>query len=156
MAKTIAMSAKTEVKVRNYIIKRMPLGQFLRGLEIIKGAPTEFMEAIFPGKEINEVIQLLKGINSDLLSSLIVQALGVVPNLAIKLFAELSGIEEDKLLNDPNIGLDGLMELINAWIEINGIAVFTKGAKELIATAKAVLGSSQKQNTGSKDLSPQP
>ena len=47
-----------------------------------------------------------------------------------ELLAALTGIPEEQLLNDPGIGLDGLMEILNAWLEVNNIENFISAARE--------------------------
>ena len=155
-ANTIGMSLKKEKTIRGYVVKKEPLGTFLRAIEIIQNSPNDFMEAIFPGKSLKEVLGTLKVVDDNTLLAIMGGALGTAPAMIIKLFAELSGIPEERLLEDPEIGPDGFIELLKAWIEINGIAVFTQGAKELGKLLKPAFVSSPKQNTGSKGSSPQP
>ncbi len=155
-ANTIGMSLKKEKTIRGYVIKKEPLGTFLRAIEIIQNSPNDFLEALFPGKSLKEVLGTLKVVDDNTLLAIMGGALGTAPSMIIKIFAELSGIPEERLLEDPEIGPDGLMELLKAWIDINGITVFTQGVKEVGKLLKPAFVRSPKQNTGSKGSSPQP
>ena len=71
----------------------------------------------------------------------------VLPGEMVRLFAKLSGIEEKALLEDPRIGLDGLGEMAEAWMEVNGIENFIRTMGALGAKARALMGEA---NTGSR------
>ena len=92
------------------------------------------------------MLETLKHISSDTLLALVARALTVVPDRALALVAKLTGIPLNRLNNDANIGLDGLMEIVTAWMELNGIENFMRAARQLMDKAKASAAS-----TGSKD-----
>jgi hypothetical protein len=103
------------VSVRGYEIKRVSLGRMLAALERIKDAPKEFFE------------QTLK--NGANAADPIGVALQVAPGYVIALIGELTGIGREKLETDPEVGLDGLLEIADAWLDINGVINFIRAAR---------------------------
>ena len=123
-------------KVRGYEIKRMPLGAYITALQRLQNFPQEALEAVFPGKGIDAVIKQLKTIDTAMLSQILIRAFTALPKYAAELIAALTNIPEDRILEDPNIGLDGLAEIIDAWLEVNNIENFINAARSLMAKAK--------------------
>lgn len=62
----------------------------------------------------------------------LVQAFMVIPEEAVRIFSPLSGSPEGDLVDNPNVGLDGLMEMEEAWLEVNGIKNFMQTVRELL------------------------
>lgn len=147
-AKTIEMSMGAERTVRGYKIKKMPLGAFLKAIDVLQNAPQGLLDAMFPGQSLTSVAETVRSLNSDTLTALVLQGLKVLPDLLLDTFEALSGIEKQKLIDDENLGLAGIIELMNAWVEVNEIRDFIKGATML--TQDIMAGSSLKLNTGSK------
>ncbi len=138
MKNTIRLSLPSTRKVRGYTIRRMPLGAFLGALETIQDIPGELMLRLFPGKNLPDILSALKSCDSSALSELLLRLLTVAPALLIELVAELTGIEEEVLRDDPALGVDGFAELIAAWVEVNGIENFIKTARTLTDKVRAV------------------
>ena len=80
-----------------------------------------------------------------------VRLLTVLPGYGVRLLAGLMGIAEGDLLNDELIGLDGLMEMLEGWMELNGIENFIRAAGALQEKVRKTLnpagfsGSSQRR-----------
>jgi hypothetical protein len=142
------LSLSNSRKVRGYEIKRMPIGAYIVAMEKLQNFPAEAMEAMFPGMDADAILKQLKTIDTALLGQLAMRAFTALPKHASALISALTGIPEDKVLNDPNIGLDGLIEITGAWIEVNGIENFFKAARDLMEKVKT-------QAAGSKGSSPQ-
>ena len=131
-------------KVRGYEIKRMPIGAYITALEKLQNFPAEAMDAVFPGMGADAILRQLKTIDTAMIGQIAVRAFTALPKHASALVSAVTGIPEDKLLNDPAIGLDGLVEIIDAWLEVNNIENFISAARDLMAKAKtqaAVSGS---------------
>ena len=71
------------------------------------------------------------------LIGLCARALTVLPDEAVTVFAELAGLDEKALRDDPNVGLDGLLEMIEAWMEVNNLENFIGAARALWRRARA-------------------
>ena len=134
---SIDLSLSRSVTVRGYEIKRAALGAYLQALKQLQSFPKDVTAALFPGQNADQVLETLKHISSDTLLALVARALTVVPDRALALVAKLTGIPLNRLNNDANIGLDGLMEIVTAWMELNGIENFMRAARQLINKAKA-------------------
>lgn len=132
-------------KVRGYEIKRMPLGAYLIAMQRLQNFPAEALEIVFPGLDANGILAQLKKIDTTMLGKLAFRAFSGLPKYTAALLAALTDIPEERLLNDPAIGLDGVMEVVTVWIEVNGIENFIRAARELKEKVKA-----QAANTASK------
>lgn len=126
--------------VRGYNVNRLPLGEYLRAMDMIRDMPETIMQACYPGMEAGQVLAQLKVINKETLTALIVRMIGVVPKEAVQLVAVLTGVPVEALYDDPNIGLDGLAEMVEAFWEINGIENFIQAAERMAARVKAIRG----------------
>lgn len=146
--KTIRLSTETSVTVHGYEIKRAPVGKFISALQVLETVPIDMVKVVFETANLQDVLAGLKDLNQERLMALIVKALTVLPNKVIEVFAELAELDKEKLLNDAELGISGLMDLITKWVEINGIVNFTRGVTGLIETAKKARNS-QRPSTGS-------
>ncbi len=146
---TVKLSLPATVTVRGYEIKRMPLGKMLAAIEALRELPGDLMALCFPNMNGAQILAQLKGFSSDMMTAILGNALTAAPAHVVRVFAMLSGIPEDQLLEDEAVGLDGLMELIDAWIEVNGIENFFKAVRPLVEKIKAAAGSFHQQKTGS-------
>lgn len=131
MKNSIDVSLPQGKTVCGYEIKKMPLGAFLKAVRLLQDTPKELIDAMYPGEGLEGMLARLKTMDKDGLQALIMRALCVLPDKVIALFSQLSGISESKLTGDANIGLDGLMEMMLAWIEVNGIENFIKGVRTI-------------------------
>lgn len=145
MKSSITVSIPKSQTIRGYEIARMPIGQFLKATQLLQELPQTIMQSLFPNTDAQGVLTQLQSLTKDTLQELFIRAIGAIPEQVIRIFAELSGIPEQKLLDDPNVGLDGLAEMAGAWIEVNGIENFIKAAgalAEKVRKTKATSGSS--------------
>ena len=82
--------------VRGHLIPRLPLGEYLAAL------------------------QALKTLDEQALVQLVANLAGSGAPYVLGLVARFSGIPEKELREDPAIGLDGLVEILQAIFEVNG------------------------------------
>lgn len=151
--KSTELSTLQSVKLRGYEIKRAPMRKFLEATRLLQTAPLEVLQSLFATTDLQSVLGKLSAIGQEELMALLVKAVAVVPELVIELFCEVAELDKETLLNDTVLGLDGIVELMNKWVEINGLVNFTKGLGQLIDSAKAAVPS-QKQSTGYSAYSP--
>ena len=136
------MAGKTSVdlslpkarKVRGYTIDRMPIGRFLAAARRLDEVPGEVLAALFPAGDIGKALAALDRAG---MMTLCVRALTVLPEKAVSLFAELMGLDEHALTDDPNVGLGGLLEMIEAWMEVNNLENFIIAARTLACRVRA-------------------
>lgn len=133
--------------VRGYEIRKMPIGAFLEACGVLEELPQTALRLLFPGKQEGDILTELAGLTREKLQALFLRAAAVLPGEMVRLFAKLSGVEEQALLEDARIGLDGLGEMAEAWLEVNGIENFIKTMGALGKRARALMGGA---STGSR------
>ncbi len=142
---SVELSIPKARTVRGYSIERMPIGRFLEAIQMIEDAPNDVLKKLFPDCGADGILTRFAALDREGLKSLFTRALTLLPGYAVRLFAGLSGIAEENLLNDPDVGLDGLCEMAEAWIEVNGIENFIKAAGALTDKVRGAA-----RRTGSK------
>ena len=135
-----ALSLRQSETVRGYEIRRLPLGEYLRALDALRNAPKALFAACFPGEDAAQVLTRLSRIDADGLGELLLRAMTVVPGEAVRLIAQLTGVPEEKLLGDPQIGLDGVAQMMEAFWRINGLGNFTQAARRAAAALRESAG----------------
>jgi len=125
---------KTKV-VCGYEIKKMPLGAYLRALARFETLPEEFLGRCFPGKSAQEVIDGVTKLDESMLAEAAKAAFLAAPSYIIGLVSELTEIDEERLLNDPDIGLIGITEIARAFIEVNGLGELKGKLSAILALA---------------------
>lgn len=130
---TAQLSLSASKTVRGYEITRAPLGRFLEALELLSDFPEELAQSLLDGGDMRALLKALKNCDEKLLWRLVGRALRVAPTQLIELLATLSQIDAERLRNDPAIGLDGLVEIVAAWLELNDFSGFFHNVSELAA-----------------------
>lgn len=143
----IALSIPKNKRVCGIEIKKMPLGAYLRALEKIKTFPADFMDICFPGLGLNDILDKLITLDKDSLQPLILAIFSNGPRYFISFVSELTGIDEKELLEDEAIGLDGFIEIINTFIEVNDLGKCFEQGKSLKKTIQQMFNMTGK--TGS-------
>ena len=133
-----ALSVKCSETVRGYEVKRLPLGEYLRVMEMLREAPETVMRVCFPEMDMVQMLGKHSTIDAEGLSEMILRAMDVVPDEAIRLLSLLTGVPADALYADPAIGLDGAGELLEAFWRLNGMENFTRAVRRLAAKAKDI------------------
>ena len=128
----IGLSVGKSKKVCGYEIKKMPIGAYLRALEKVNNLPTDFMEKFFPGKSLDDLLKELSEIDKDGVQALVTAVFVAAPKYILGLISELSGIDEAELEGNPDIGLDGLIEIVTTVIEVNRLGESLANLKSLI------------------------
>ena len=139
-------------KVRGYEIKRMPIGAYVAAIDKLntQKITADLMDALFPDMDADAIFKYLKTIDTAKIGELFMRAFAAVPKYVALLLSELTGVSEDALLNDPAIGLDGIMEIINAWVEVNNLENFMGAVRGLMAKVGTQAAQTKKPaNSGS-------
>ena len=130
-------------------IKKVPIGRYLDVLEGNEGLPAELLEKLFPGKDIQNVLDFFIRLDKDGLSEFLSRALTVLPRELLRLLSELYDIDEGRLLDsrcaDPITPFE-LTEIIKSFWELNDMSAFFK-------TVLAVIPGLTARKTGSSGLS---
>jgi len=123
--KDLAMlSVGASKTVCGYTIKKMPIGAYISALDKIQDLPGDFMDKCFPGMSIDGILSDLSKLDKATVANLVTRAISVVPDYALDVIAELTGIPAETLKNDDKIGLDGLAAILDAWLEVNRLGEF--------------------------------
>ncbi len=144
-----SLSLPREKTIRGYTIRRMPIGQFLCAMETLREMPGEVLDTLLPGLTPQTLVSRFRTLTAAELKTAAIRLLTVLPGYAVSLTARLTGIRESDLLSDELLGLDGLMELVDGWMELNGIENFIRAAGALrdkvrsLTTPAGCSGSSQ-------------
>ncbi len=146
MKNSIDRSIPAPRRVRGYQIQRMPIGRFLSATRALSDLPMTLARALFP--DADSALEELRTMTRADMETMAMRAFAVLPAEAVRIFAELSGIPEPDLLEDPNVGLDGLCEMTVAWLEVNGIENFIKTARTLTDKVRAVAGETTPGSNG--------
>jgi len=149
MDKSVQMSVPASRVVCGYEIKKMPLGAYLRATEELRTLPVDFLGLVLPSQGGDGLIAALSAGQSEAVQAVLAALLTAAPDAMLYLVSTLTGVDRGNLENDPNIGLTGIVEIINAWIEVNDLAGFIRGARDLAESIRRVVRS-QQQKIGSK------
>jgi hypothetical protein len=139
MKSSTKLSLPQSMTVRGYEIKRLPLGKYLQAIQALEGMPETVMRACFPDMNPAQALEALKHIDTQALSEMMMRCALAVPREAVRLISLLTGIEEGALLDDPEIGLDGLAEMASAFWKLNNMENFIKAARTLFQQIRAAV-----------------
>ncbi len=127
---TITLSLPKTKHVRGYAIRKLPLGAYAEALEAINTMPADLIRSCFPEAE-GDPFQGLSSLTGDALISILTRALAAVPSHAFALLSNLLEIDVETLKTDRAIGLDGIAEMLSAWVEVNDVENFLKAVHAL-------------------------
>ena len=138
MKNSAALSLPAGETVRGYEIRRLPLGEYLRMIEVLRQITGALAASLFPGMDIVQTLASLKNMDVGMLSDLMVRAMDAIPAEAVKLLSVMTGVSCQQLLDDPAIGLDGALEMLEAFWRLNGVGHFMQAAGRMAAQIKSL------------------
>lgn len=127
----LVLSIPKVKKVCGYEIQKLPIGGYLTALERVKSLPEDFLAKCFPNKNVEEILNMFTELDAALLTEMVTALFITAPAYIVGFVAELTGIPEEKLLNDPNIGISGFGDIILAFLEVNELGKFISVAGEI-------------------------
>lgn len=122
-------------------IKKLPLGAYLEALEKIQNLPVDLLTGCFPGKSLDEILLALKTLDERALVQLVTGAIGTGAPYLLSLVSHFSGVPEDKLRDDPDIGLTGLVDIVRAVWEVNELGNVVAAVRQVLPEKKTSTGS---------------
>ncbi len=152
--KTETLSLAKAVKVRGYQVRKLPLGKYLEAIELLRDVPGDLLTACFPGQSPEQILRMLKEFTGSDLQAVIGNLMIAAPRQVVRIVARLTEIDETALLDDPNVSLEGIVAIVEAWIEVNDIGNFIRAVRALITQARAAVQSSPQPSIGSSGSSP--
>ncbi len=132
-----ALSLPKERMVRGYAVRRLPLGEFLRAAHALETLPDDVLKAAYPDKTAQEALQALRALTPETALPVLGRAIAGASGALLGAASCLTGIPEERLLTDPDLGADGLMEALLAAWEVNDLGNFTQAVRRLAARLKS-------------------
>lgn len=114
-------------------IKKLPLGAYLDAIDSIKNLPEMLLSKSFPGLTADEVLEKFKEMDQDMLIEVAGNLLVAVPEQAIRFIAALIGVEYERLREDPDIGLNGIKDIIVEFWKLNDMQSFFNDVRKAIS-----------------------
>jgi hypothetical protein len=105
-------------------IKKLPLGAYLDAIDSIKNLPEILLRNSFPGLTPDEALGKFKTLDQDTLIEAAGNLLVTVPEQAMRFVATLIGVDYERLRDDPEIGLNGIKDIIIGFWQINDMQSF--------------------------------
>jgi hypothetical protein len=128
-------------------IKKLPLGAYLDAIDSIKNLPEILLHNSFPGMTPDEVLIKFKTLDQDMLIEVAGNLLASVPEQALRFVAKLIGTEYETLRNDPEIGLNGIKDIIVEFWKINDMGSFFSDVWKTLRSSSLM----KQMNAGSKN-----
>lgn len=122
-----SLSLDIEEELYGVTIKKMPNGQYLKALELIKELPESFIKELMEGKQDMKLSDMFD-INN--IATLIGTFLTVAPSFTIRFLAKLLNINE-KVLKDELTPLQTI-EIAQKFWEINELTSFFQRMKPIM------------------------
>lgn len=146
---TLKLSLENSRTVRGYEIRRLPLGAFLEAVATLREAPIQILSAMYPGMEPMEALKSMTSLNAEAFRGALMSAVAYAPTSCMSVIAKLLDIPVERLLDDPMIGLDGLAEMLDAWLDLNNIENFLSAVRPLAARIRTAQDAFRRLKTGS-------
>lgn len=115
-------------------IKKLPIGKYLELSKKINGLVKE----IFNNKYLEEID--FSSITKEEFLQLVEQLFINAPNLLINFIADIVEVDENKLINNEEIGLYELIEIIESFIEVNNLGKLGKKIKQVLKIVTQNIG----------------
>lgn len=128
-------------------IKKLPLGAYLNAIDSIKNLPEILLSKSFPGLTPNQVLEKFKKMDEDMLIEVAGNLLVSVPEQALRFIAALIGVEYERLRDDPDIGLNGIKDIIKEFWRANDLKNFFNDVRRAISQSSLM----KQMNIGSKN-----
>jgi len=130
------LSLPKQKTVRGIVIKKAPLGKYLEMLEILHDFPQDILSWHFEDMSVSEILDKIENLDHKAIKVFLDVLFKQAPKYLISALSSILDIGEERLLQDPEIGLVGIIEIIEAIIEVNSLGKIIRHAKSIKAVAK--------------------
>ena len=111
-----------------------------------KNLPELLLHKSFPGLTPDQVLTKFKKMDQDMLIEVAGNLLVAVPEQALRFISALISVEYEQLRDDPDIGLNGIKDIIKEFWKINDMQSFFSDVRRAISQSSLM----KQMNTGSK------
>lgn len=129
------LSLDEEVELYGVTIRKMPNGQYLKALNLIKKLPETFVKEVMEGKT---DLKLSNMLDTDNIAMLVGTLLTSVPEFTIKFLAQLLDIKENVLTDELTPA--ETIEIVQKFWEINRLESFFVQMKSIMSKIATVIG----------------
>ena len=130
-----SLSLDEEIELYGVTIRKMPNGQYLKALNLIKELPQSFVEELMQGKTNLKLSDML---DTENIAMLVGTLLTSVPTFTIKFLAQLLNIKE-KTLTDELTPIETI-EIVQKFWEINKLESFFAQMKSIAMKITTLIG----------------
>lgn len=130
-----SLSLDNEIELHGVVIRKMPNGQYLKALEMIKEMPETFVKELMEGRTDLKLSDMFDTQNIAMLMGTLLTS---VPEFTIKFIAKLLNISE-KTLKDDVTPLETI-EIVEKFWEINNLTNFFQKMKPIMSKAVTLIG----------------
>lgn len=129
------LSLDEEVELYGVTIRKMPNGQYLKVLNLIKKLPETFVKEVMEGKT---DLKLSNMLDTENIAMLVGTLLTSVPEFTLKFLAQLLDIKEKTLMDD--LTPTETIEIVQKFWEINRLESFFVQMKSIMKGIATVIG----------------
>lgn len=129
------LSLDEEIQLYGVTIRKMPNGQYLKALNLIKKLPETFVKEVMEGKT---DLKLSNMLDTENIAMLVGTLLTSVPEFTIKFLAQLLNIKE-KVLTEELSPIETI-EIVQKFWEINRLESFFAQMKSIMSKIATVIG----------------
>lgn len=130
-----SLSLDEEIELYGVTIRKMPNGQYLKALNLIKQLPETFVKEVMQGKTDLKLSDML---DTENIATLVGTLLTSVPTFTIKFLAQLLNVKESVLTNE--LTPTETIEIVQKFWEINRLESFFAQMKSIMKGITAVIG----------------
>ena len=130
-----SLSLDEEVELYGVTIRKMPNGQYLKALNLIKELPQKFVEELMQGKTNLKLSDML---DTENIAMLVGTLLTSVPTFTIKFLAQLLNIKEKTLIDELTPA--ETIEIVQKFWEINKLESFFEQMKSIMKKITMLIG----------------
>lgn len=129
------LSLNEEIELYGVKIRKMPNGQYLKALNLIKKLPETFVKEVMDSKT---DLKLSNMLDTENIAMLVGTLLTSVPEFTIKFLAQLLDIKEEVLIEE--LTPTETIEIVQKFWEINRLESFFAQMKSITSKIAAVIG----------------
>lgn len=130
------LSLPLEKKVYGVTVRRLPVGAYAKAISSLESLPDELLQACFPNLTPNQIVKKVGNIDIAILLEILTKAFAIMPEKAVMFIAELIDVPFETLWGKPEIGLNGLKEIVKGFWKLNDLSDFCEDLGRMVKKNK--------------------